>query len=142
MKALSCLALSVLLVGCIHAPQGHARTLGATAMTPPNPAQVAACEKTRNWHNAWVLSGTILAGLAGAGGGVSGFDSDKTVQTGVGISAIAAGVLAAISTGAAGIESDTYATNGCPAVLLAQANATFEAMNPTPAVAPSAPATP
>ena len=136
MKALSVLTLSLAITsaGCLHVPQGQAHLMGATMTQAPNPVQLASCEKTRTWHNVWVISGTILGGLAGAGGGVSGLDSDKNVQLGVGISAIVAGVMAAVSTAVAGVESDTYATNGCPAILQAQANLTFEAKTPTPVV--------
>ena len=132
MKSLLTLVLCLPLVGCIHAPQGQ-HLLGASQAAPPSPAAVASCEKTRTWHNTWTLGGMVLGGIAGAGGGVDAVDSNKSVQTAVGVTAVVAGVLAAAATAAGGIEADTYSTNGCAAVLQANANFVF---NPAPAPGP------
>ena len=137
MKHLLTLVLCLPLVGCIHAPQGQ-HLLGATQAAPPSPAAVASCEKTRTWHNTWTLGGMVLGGVAGAGGSVDAVDSNKGVQTAMGITAAVAGVLAVASTAAGGIEADIYSTNNCAAVLQANANIVFAAAPaPGPVVSPA-----
>jgi hypothetical protein len=135
MKYIVALVLCLPLVGCIHAPQAQ-HLLGASSMPPPSPAAVASCEKTRTWHNVWTMSGVVFGGVAGAGGGIDAAVSNKGVQEGMGVTAVVAGVLAAVSTAAGGFESDTYSTNNCAAVLQANANAIF---NPAPSPTPSSP---
>jgi hypothetical protein len=116
---LAVLALS--LVGCLHEPQviPHDSLLGAEdrAVEPPTPAQVASCKSTRSWHNFWILSSAILGGAGGATGAGAAISDDKTVQEGVAIGAVSAGILAAFSTAEAGITADTYSTNNCVQVL-------------------------
>lgn len=111
------------LTGCIHEPVAR---LAAPVNVTPDTAQVAACEKTRTWHNIWVFSGITLGAVSGAGGGVDAVVSDKTAQEAVGITAVVAGILAAVSTGAAGIEADSYATSDCAVVLQANTNANLK----------------
>jgi len=143
MKHLLALLLCLPLVGCIHAPQGqHLLGASSASLPPPSPAAVASCEKTRTWHNAWTLGGMVLGGVAGAGGSVDAVDSNKGVQTAMGITAAVAGVLAVASTAAGGIEADIYSTNNCAAVLQANANIVFAATpapSPSPAPVPSSP---
>lgn len=126
MKAFCLPLLGVLLVGCIHEPLA-AHPLGgpANAPPPPDPARVASCKSTRSWHNAWVLAGTVFGGLSGAGGAADALSSDKGVQTGIGIGVISAGVLAAISSTAAGFTADSYATDNCQQILQQAADASW-----------------
>jgi hypothetical protein len=129
MKAfVPCLAL--LLVGCIHKPSAQhlmGAVPGAVQAPPPNPALVSSCETTRTWHNIWVLSGTVFGALGGAGGTADAISTDKNFQTGVDVGLIAAGVLGAISSGAAGITADTYSTDNCAQILQQAANASVVA---------------
>ncbi len=113
--------LAVFLVGCIKEPVG-VHLVGAAPTTPPDPARVASCKSTRTWHTIWVLSGSIFGGAAGAGGGAAaGFDNTN-VKTGIAIGVAASGLLAAISTAAAGIEADQYSTDNCQQILQQDAN--------------------
>jgi hypothetical protein len=130
MKPHLALGLAVVLgmssVGCIHEPVAlhlMGGPLGTAPPPAPDPARVASCKTTKNWHNAWILAGTIFGGLSGAGGAADAISSDKGVQTGVGIGVISAGVLAAISSTAAGFTSDTYATDNCQQILQQAADA-------------------
>jgi hypothetical protein len=112
--------LCLTLLGCIHRPTG---SLALTPGTPaPTPQQVSSCESALTWHNVWTLLGAGMGGVAGAEGSIDAVTTNKTVQTGVGIGVAAAGVLAAISGVAAGIESSSYATGNCQ-VILSQSNA-------------------
>jgi len=121
MKAMSVSVLALLLVGCIHQPTAQ-HTLGAVQAPPPNPALVASCNNTMSWHNAWVLAGTVLGGVGGAGGAVDAVSTDHNVQTGIAIGIAAAGLLGAISTAAAGITANTYSNDNCPAILQQNVN--------------------
>lgn len=123
MKALFCVPL-LLVVGCIHKPVArHPMGASATSTQAPDPAQVASCEKTRTWHNVWILSGTVFGGVASSGGAADALTTNKNVQTGVGVGVIAAGILAATSAAAAGITADTYATGNCQQILQQSADA-------------------
>jgi hypothetical protein len=118
--------IPLVLMGCIHRPAADhllGTEPGVTPPPPPTQAVVDACEKTRTWHNVWTLLGSGFAAVAGAEGAEDALTSNKTVQTGVGIGTIAAGVIAAVSGTAAGITSDTYSTANCSQILLAAANA-------------------
>lgn len=116
------LPLLATLVGCIHAPTAQGSvTPGSVAA--PSPVLVASCQKTMDWHNAWVIAGTVFGGLAGSGGAADALTTNKTAQTGVGISVIGTGILGGIATTAAGITANTYATNGCAQILQQAANA-------------------
>lgn len=121
-KVLFGLAIVVLLSGCIHEPMG-VHLVGAPPGPPPNPTKVAACKKTRFWHNFWVLSGSLFGGAAGASGGASAISDNQNVKTGVAIGAAGAGVMAAVATTAAGIEADEYTTDNCQQILQEDANA-------------------
>lgn len=112
-------------VGCIHEPMAQHLMGGPPAPPPPDQSRVAACEKTKNWHNAWVLMGTIFGGIAGSGGAADALSTDKNVQTGIGIGVVASGVLAAVSSTAAGFEADTYSTNNCQQILQQAADASW-----------------
>lgn len=116
------LVLAVLLPGCIRAPTAHPHLGIATA--PPPPALVPACQTLRTWQNVWVVSGTILSALGGSAGGAEALSTDKGYQTGVAIGALAAGVLAAVATTAAGIDASSYALDDCQVVLQQAADAT------------------
>ncbi len=70
-----------------------------------------------NWHNVWTLLGASLGGVAGASGPADAVTTNKTAQEGIGIGIAAAGVLAAVSVAAAGIESSNYATRNCQTIL-------------------------
>jgi hypothetical protein len=74
------------------------------------------------WHNIWVLSGTVLGGVGGAGGTADAVSTDHNVQTGIAIGIAAAGLLGAISTAAAGITANTYSNDNCPAILQQNVN--------------------
>ncbi len=117
MKYLLFPVLSLTLLGCIHAP-----ARGSFAVSPgvpgPTQAQIDACEKTRNWHNAWTILGTVSGALSGAGGGAEAIvQDDKTATTGIAISAAGFGVLATVAATAAGIEADAYSTANCTTIL-------------------------
>jgi hypothetical protein len=120
MKMLLILSLMLAATGCISV---HPSKFGLPAGTPaPTPAQIDSCEKTRTWHNVWTMLGTVFGAGAGAGGTASAITQDKTAQEAVAISAAGSGLLAAISTTAAGIEADNYSTDNCPAILSAAAS--------------------
>ena len=106
--------------GCIQLP---AAKFGGVAAPPPSPSQIAACQKTRTWHNIWTMSGVIWGALSGAGGGLESLTSDKTAQTGIAIAAAGAGVLALISTTAAGFDADSFSQNNCQDILSAAQSA-------------------
>jgi hypothetical protein len=109
------LPLCLVLVGCIHEPTA---VVGLAPGTPaPNPRQISSCENTRNWHNIWTIAATIFGGGAGAQGAVDAADSDKKVQTAMGIGAAATGILAAVSTLAAGMDADAFSTDNCETIL-------------------------
>ena len=112
--------LCLLAAGCIKTPQSQF-VIGAPAVAPPSPTLVAACNKTQDWHNVWVVAGSILGGLGGAGGTVSGFTSDQTAKTGIAIGAGASGFLGGLAAVSAGLEAARYASLGCDAALRAQA---------------------
>jgi hypothetical protein len=122
MKYLALLAFTPLLVGCIHEP-----VAGSLAVAPgtsgPSAQQVSSCRTTRTWHNIWTIAGTVFGGAAGAQGTADAVVKDQTTQTAIGIGVASAGVLAAISAAAAGIEADAYSTDNCQAIL-SQAAAT------------------
>jgi hypothetical protein len=131
-KVLFCL-LPLVCIGCIREPTSN--LMGAPAPgTPPPPAppasEVQACESTRTWHNVWVLSGTVLGGIGGAGGTVTAVDSNDShnVQVGLGIGIAAAAVLGGLATAAAGITADNYSTDNCPSILQQQAAAAAAAL--------------
>ncbi len=110
-----------LLPGCIGMPQPK---MGAgPGAVPPTPQQVSNCQTTRTWHNAWTLLGTVFGGVGGASGTAETLTQDKTAQTGIAIGIAGAGLVAAVSAAAAGIESEAYATQNCNAVLSASAYA-------------------
>jgi hypothetical protein len=111
------LLVSVLLTGCIRLPHAPNPPAGSTLGPAPTPEQVSSCNKTRNWHNTWVILGTTFGGLAGSGGAADALTTDRTAQTAVGVSVIASGILAAVSTAAAGIEAQTYAEGNCATIL-------------------------
>lgn len=126
-------ALALMTVGCIHEPTMD--SVGAPAPgTPPPPAPPAAavssCETTRTWHNIWVLSGTVFGGLGGSGATVDALSSDHNVQTGLSIGVAAAAVLGGLATAAAGITSDTYATDNCQQILQQLVAASAAAKHP------------
>lgn len=112
-----CAMVSVALCGCIREP---ARALVASpAVAPPSAASVRECEDLRWWHNAWTIASTVLAGAGSAGGAVVASDNDRGVREGAGIGAALAGMLAATSTLAAGIDASSFAARDCEAVLAA-----------------------
>jgi hypothetical protein len=118
------LCLAPFLVGCIHKPTAdHLLADSPNPPPPPSPTAVAACEKTREWQNIWTITGTLASGLAGSGGAADALDKNTTVQTGVGVTVIVMGVLAAVSTTASGIDANTYATDNCSSILQQAANA-------------------
>jgi hypothetical protein len=114
------MVLALGLVGCIHEPTGEhllGAKLGDAAPPPPSPALVASCQTTRTWHNMWVLTGSVFGGAGGLTGAAATISSNTTVQQGIAIGAIAAGLFGAISTAAAGITADSYATENCQQIL-------------------------
>jgi branched-subunit amino acid ABC-type transport system permease component len=119
MKALFCVPVFALLVGCIHEPVASHLMGGAPekATPPPDPAKVSACKTERTWHNVWVLSGTVLGGAGGLSGSMSAVSSDPNVQRDVAIGAAVAAVLAGLASAAAGITADNYSTDNCPQIL-------------------------
>jgi hypothetical protein len=124
--------LAAMLVGCIREPTSNLMGAPAPGTPPPQPppaSEVQSCESTRTWHNIWVLSGTLFAGIGGAGGTVSAIDANDShnVQVGLGIGIAAAAVLGGLATAAAGITADNYSTDNCPAILQQQAAATAAA---------------
>ena len=112
--------LCLLAAGCIKTPQSQF-VIGAPAVAPPSPALVAACNKTQDWHNVWVVAGSILGGLGGAGGTVSGLTSDQMAKTGIAIGAGASGFLGGVAAVSAGLEAARYASLGCDSALRTQA---------------------
>jgi hypothetical protein len=117
MKLPLILALSLGATGCITI---HPPKYGASSSTPaPSQVQISSCESTRNWHNAWTMMGAVFGAGAGASGTADAITTDHTAQVGIGIGVAASGLLAAISTTAAGITADTYATDNCAAILSA-----------------------
>ena len=110
--------LSMSSMGCIQMPAAHPRLGGALgAAPPPDPTRVASCKTTRSWHNFWVLAGSVFGGIGGAGGPITALTDDKNAQLDIGIGIGVAGVFALISTTAAGITADTFATDNCEQIL-------------------------
>lgn len=117
--------LSLSSVGCIHEPIAIHHYGGAFGAAPPPPdaTRVASCKTTRSWHNFWVLAGSVFGGAGGAGGTADALTDNKDVQLGIGIAVAVAGVFGAIATAAAGITSETYATDNCEQILQQAADA-------------------
>jgi hypothetical protein len=110
------------LVGCIHAPMAQGG-VAPGSVPAPSPLMVASCQKTMDWHNAWVVAGAVFGGLSGAGGAADALTTNKTAQTGVGIGVIGSGIFGAVATTAAGVTANTYATEGCAQILQQAVNA-------------------
>ena len=112
--------LALGLVGCIHEPTGEhllGAKLGDAPPPPPAPALVASCQSTRTWHNIWVLAGSVFGGAGGLTGAAATISSNSTVQEGIAIGAVTAGLIGAVSTAAAGITADSYSTQNCQQIL-------------------------
>jgi len=120
MKYLILPVLVATLGGCLHEPQAviHNSMLGAERVSEsPTEAQIESCKSTRSWHNFWILTGSLLGGAGGATGAGAAITTDKSVQEGIAIGAVSAGIFAAFATAEAGITADAYSTNGCVEVL-------------------------
>jgi hypothetical protein len=103
----------LLLTGCLSYPGA----ITFQAPRAPSPTEIQSCQKTRNWHNAWVILGAVFGALSGLGGLSSGLLTDSGQKLAVGIAAGSAGAFGTISSALAGLEASTYADNNCQVVL-------------------------
>jgi hypothetical protein len=98
--------LALLTSGCIHR---QALAPGMLAATP----DTAACSHIRNEQHAFIVAGVIAGALSGAGGTVTGVETDNGQKIATGITAGVLGVGAAILTTISGFEADAYTQEGC-----------------------------
>jgi hypothetical protein len=116
---LACVA-GLLCAGCsfgLGHPHAQDRIVGAAPGPVYTPAQIAACEKTRTAHNAWVVVAGIGGGSGGLTGGATSLSSDPNVKLGVGIGAVSLGALSLVGLLGSLISGNTFADHNCNTVL-------------------------
>ncbi len=121
-------------VGCITTPRVPSPAAGGLKLTPPvtapNPALVASCQSTQNWHNALILLGSVLGGSSGVTAAIDTSTTNQTAKNGIDIGAAIAAGIAATSTVVAGFEANTFAQNNCENILLQNAEAAAQTSSP------------
>jgi hypothetical protein len=86
-------------------------------MRAASPIQISSCEKTRDWHNVWVVMGAIFGALSGVGGLGTTLATDSNVKLGIGIGSGASGAIGTLATALAGVEAAKFSTDNCQVIL-------------------------